>query len=146
MKIIIGLDDDLLLRYNRRGSPLYFTIYWQNNLQYYPQKGWMDFGCVIMSWWTRAVERVSKDGAEQIFSFMDGPYELTARPSRAGTCVLAGGEFHIECTTSDIIRELENALLLTGDHIECLEQNSGELFSELSSVRQTIQYLHSLIE
>ena len=78
MEIIIDFDDDLLKKYNTSIGPLLFDFCVQNEkLEYYPEKEWLDFGAVILGWWSTEIIDIANGKNKGELLFMDGPYQLT---------------------------------------------------------------------
>lgn len=78
MQIIVNLDQETVMKYQQRGSSLFFEIYWQHGGVSYPEKGWTDFGVTILGWWFFVVNDLRTGVSRSKFSFMDGPYAIEA--------------------------------------------------------------------
>lgn len=79
MKLNIDFDDDLIKKYVERGRSPIFSIYWTQDQVAYPEKQWLDFGSVILSWWLVAAKSLLDGATEADFLFMDGPFRLHVR-------------------------------------------------------------------
>lgn len=74
MNIIIGENSNL-----NQGSSGLITgeIYFEENSNYFPEKGWNDFPVIILGWWISSFLKFVKQISETFeFCFMDGPYKL----------------------------------------------------------------------
>jgi hypothetical protein len=79
MEIHLRFDHELMLKYERRDSPLVFGIWWNHNGLDYPEHGWIDFGVVVIGWWFTSISSLWKGTPRTRFSFMDGPYGIVAK-------------------------------------------------------------------
>lgn len=79
MKLIVGFDDSILKQSAERGRNPLFTLYWTQGQQAYPEPQWVDSGSVVLGWWLASARTLLEGAAEADFSFMEGPYNLTAR-------------------------------------------------------------------
>lgn len=74
MNIIIGENSNL-----NQGSSGLITgeIYFEENNNYFPEKGWNDFTVIILGWWISSFLKSVKQNSETFeFCFMDGPFKL----------------------------------------------------------------------
>lgn len=78
MEIQLSFDDAILQRYYGRGSRVLFELPWHHQGEIYPEKQWLDFGSVVLCWWTNAAGALLTGASPVSFSFMDGPYRLAA--------------------------------------------------------------------
>lgn len=78
MQICLSFDQQLMEKYDARGSPLFFGIAWEHEGAYYPDKAWMDLGAVIVDWWLSTVIHLWRGSNSDKFQFMDGPYLIEA--------------------------------------------------------------------
>ena len=102
-----------MLQYSARNSPVVFTIYWSHDGVSYPDKWWVDFGAVVLSWWIGALKRLLLGSVEERLSFMDGPLALTVR-REGNTLNVTAPEFSSNWITSisEIVSEITNASTL----------------------------------
>lgn len=83
MQLHVVFDDELLLKYHQRNSPLFFEIYFENEGKFYPEEHHMDFGEVILYWWiTETIDCIEKHKLPK-FIFMEGNYQLITGVDKA---------------------------------------------------------------
>lgn len=74
MKIVI--DESSKLYQGSRGL-ITGNIYFEENNEYFPEKGWNDFPVIILGWWIHSFLTFVKQNSEKFeFCFMDGPFKL----------------------------------------------------------------------
>ncbi len=77
MKLEVRIDSRAMNKYIREGGQLLFDIAWIDNGLYYPMDPWLDFGIIVLGWWTNALLSMIRGEEDNIkLSFMDGPYYL----------------------------------------------------------------------
>lgn len=74
MNIII--DENSNLNWGSSGL-ITGEIYFEENDNYFPEKGWNDFPAIILGWWISSFLKSVKQNSETFeFCFMDGPFKL----------------------------------------------------------------------
>jgi hypothetical protein len=101
MQVAMDFDEGRMRRYAERGAEVVFSIAFENDGTYYPVRGWVDFGTVILMWWSAAFLRVLNGAREDEFEFMDGPYAMRVRgdPSTGEVELTPRGEAYSWRTT-----------------------------------------------
>jgi hypothetical protein len=79
MVLQLGFDEQLIRRYESRGSDPLIEIHWRESGMDYPSPDWLDFGLVLLDCWFGAADRLLHGASEEDLVFMDGPYALTVR-------------------------------------------------------------------
>jgi hypothetical protein len=94
MQIAVEFDEARMRRYAERGAEVVFTIAFENDGTYSPEKNWVDFGAVILMWWSRALLQLLNGAHEQELTFMDGPFAIRVRsdPSTGNVELIPKGE------------------------------------------------------
>lgn len=64
---------------------LFGQIYLQLDDVFFPDRGWGDFVCIVLSWWVRALG--SLDNKPSKLGFMDGPFEVRIAVSTSDSVV-----------------------------------------------------------
>lgn len=121
MKLETDFDDALMNKYSRRGAEPIFGIYWTHNGVSYPEKGWIDFGSIVLDWWLIAATALLNSSREEDFVFMDGPYRLSVRS--------VGDLFHVSMSDTPDPWKVSQELLV------------GELLSGAKRVRAKLAEL-----
>lgn len=139
MRLVLDFDDETLRRYDARGAPLLFYVAVEHDGVYFPDRQWLDFGCVVLGWWTMAILRLLEGSEEEDLCFMDGPYTLRARRLDAMVTVrsVEGPPFAATTTLPRLRKELASsanaalrhvaALGLRGDDVAALEAGLRKL-------------------
>jgi hypothetical protein len=125
MQIVIGFDEQLLTKWDRRRDVLLFRIAWRCDNIYYPQENWIDFGLVILGWWLGIADRLWQGIQEEDFFFMDGPYSIKAIQHQAEDVVeLIPRGLDVTCRTS--LAQLSDELIHAANEVcSVLAQTEG---------------------
>lgn len=107
-------DEDLLTQNVK--DKLIFTIFWQHNEISYPSKDWEDFGCVVIGWWVSTVIQFLAGENEGEFSFMDGPYSISAKYNQDSEALVLFPE-QTNSVWEIQLRIIINALISTVNYI-----------------------------
>ncbi|SFS45560.1 hypothetical protein [Marininema halotolerans] len=77
-RIEVIVDVDSLAMYS--SGNIVGDIFITEKMNSFPDQYWFDFPIIILGWWNRAVERLSKAkiGSTEILYFMDGPFRVNA--------------------------------------------------------------------
>lgn len=78
MKINISFFNRDLVQLNDDSRSAVFSINWEHNGIYYPDRVWPDFGVVVLGFWIGTIIELLEGNQELTFTFMDGPYYLKA--------------------------------------------------------------------
>lgn len=74
MNVIIGANSNL-----NKGSSGLITgeIYFEDNNNFFPEKGWNDFPAIILGWWINSYLNFIRENLKTFeFCFMDGPFKV----------------------------------------------------------------------
>jgi len=95
----VDFDDEVILRYASRGSPLLFGIRVVSRGASYPDANWLDFGAIVLT----ATQRLIAGHTEESLRFMDGPFALRAHRGGDNLELRAtnGGAFSAKTTVDE---------------------------------------------
>lgn len=108
MNLKMTFDEEMMRRYDSRGSELLFNICWVHEKLAYPSEDWLDFGGVIMGWWLVAAVNLLKGEPTERFVFMDGPYAFDAKwlDINSLTITFCNSEHHWTVPANQFFQEL----------------------------------------
>ncbi len=110
MQLEIKVDRNSVNERLQSGKEILLEIAWENNGSYYPMNPWLDFGVVILGWWSTAISSVAKGEQDSVkLSFMDGPYALMMKINRITqevTLSSENGKFEAKSSINEIKRQL----------------------------------------
>jgi hypothetical protein len=110
MQLEIKVDRNSVNERLQSGKEILLEIAWENNGSYYPMNPWLDFGVVILGWWSTAISSVAKGEQDSAkLSFMDGPYALMMKIDRITqevTLSSENGKFEAKSSINEIKRQL----------------------------------------
>lgn len=119
MNLEVRIDSDKMNKYIREGGELLFEIAWIDNGLYYPMNPWLDFGVLILGWWTNAIVSMISGGEDNIkLSFMDGPYYLMMTIDRTSQEVTFSGENGEIFKAKSSIDEVRNQVISAARFID----------------------------
>jgi hypothetical protein len=119
MKLEVRINAGKMNKYIREGGELLFDIAWVDNGLYYPMDPWLDFGVLILGWWTNAILSIIKGEEDNIkLSFMDGPYYLMMTIDRTSQEVTFSGENGREFKAKSSIDEVRNQVISAAKFID----------------------------
>jgi hypothetical protein len=111
MGLFIAFDDMLLKQHEKRGPSALFTIYWQQNGISYPTETWMDFGTIILGWWTVAILKLIHGDSPQELYFMDGPFKLSVELANDQSIICTDSNMTVAWTSTlgELVSEIKKA-------------------------------------
>ena len=119
MKLEVRIDAREMNKYIREGGQLLFDIAWIDNGLYYPMDPWLDFGILVLGWWTNAILSMISGGEDTIkLSFMDGPYYLMMTIDRTSQEVTFSGENGRTFEAKSSIDEVRNQVIAAARFID----------------------------
>lgn len=128
MRIVTDFDPELMREYTERGRSPLITLYVEHGGFAYPETDWIDFGCIVLSWWLVAMIELYQNRHEIVLRFMDGPYGLHLVRRSVHVCISTIDDKVIgEATLMDLSNTIITAALETLAKLEelGLPDNSG---------------------
>jgi hypothetical protein len=119
MNLEVRIDSRKMNKYIREGGQLLFDIAWIDNGLYYPMDPWLDFGVLVLGWWTNAILSMISGAEDTIkLSFMDGPYYLMMTINRISQEVTFSGENGRIFEAKSSIDEVRNQVIAAARFID----------------------------
>jgi hypothetical protein len=114
MNLEVRIDARKMNKYIREGGQLLFDIAWIDNGLYYPMDPWLDFGILVLGWWTNALLSMIRGEEDNIkLSFMDGPYYLMMKIDRSSQEVTLSGDngkiFEANSSIDEVVNQVISA-------------------------------------
>lgn len=121
MNLKVKVDPESMGKYIKNGGELLFEIAWEDKGKYYPMNPWLDFGMVILGWWSNSMSSalISKESVVE-FSFMDGPYNLRMEIDWLTNQVVIlseNGKFKAQSSISEVKQQLISAIELIDNEL-----------------------------
>ncbi len=114
MNLKIKIDPESMGKYVKNGGELLFEIAWEDQGKYYPMNPWLDFGIVILGWWSSSISSAIRNKERVVeFSFMDGPYNLKMEIDWLTSQVVISsenGKFETQSSISEVREQLISAI------------------------------------
>ncbi len=170
MEIVLSLDEEDIVYLRHREAqeyPLSLPIAFRNGEQFYPSRGWRDFGVVILGWWTWHFLELVGTARVHRFMFMNGPYGIQVRHRRStgmmelrpyesyssirasgrpGTRLVFDADLVWECTPYELgtaLREAGSKLLGALQRLDLGDRDQAALAERLYALEEAIRRLRS---
>ncbi len=145
MKLEVRIDSHAMNKYIREGGQLLFDIAWVDNGLYYPMDPWLDFGILVLGWWTNAIVPMIRGEEDNIkLSFMDGPYYLMVTIDRSSQEVTFSGENGRTFEAKSSIDEVRKQIISAAKFIDAELSKHNLLNTDRESLAWCIKSLSQL--
>lgn len=100
--------EELIRKPLRSSKNLTGYVWWTNEHDTYPYKGWIDSCGEVVFWWTNTILKLVNYSPNETFFFMEGSYSIDAIAQGNGGLILEfeGRDMIWETTVDDVVRQV----------------------------------------